>query len=182
MKWLEKIKESKNINQLPMFSELLEIAEDEGIDSEELHEMWSEGIEIVIADGTKVTLEYGYNCFNDKNEWYFYVIEDIYICAECLLKQSRFDEIKQEIGYDDDYKLLPANWNTDGVRIYLKKIIEIQQRKEEERRLRIRERNNLLRDILFKDCCYCKNMINNECIFNNDDVEECENFEERDSF
>lgn len=177
MKWLEKIKESKNINQLPKFSKLVEIAENEGIDFEELHEMWTEEIEIVIADGTEVKLEYGYDCFHNEDVGYFYVIEDIYICAECLLKQSSFDEIKQELEYDDHYKLLPANWNKNGVRIYLKKIIEMQQRKEEERRLRIRERNNLLRD-----CCYCKNMINNECIFNNDDVEECEDFEERDSF
>lgn len=181
MKWLDKIKESKNINQLPMFSELLEIAEDEGIDSEELHEVWTQGIEIVIEDGTKVQLEYGYNCFNDKNDWYFYVIGDIYICAECLLKQKDFSKIKQELeyDYDDGCMLLPHNWKENGVRSYLKKGIEIQQRKEEERRLRREARE---RDIFFKDCCYCKNMINNECIFNNDDVEECEDFEKRDSF
>lgn len=120
MKWLEKIQQSENINQLPTFAELQEIAEDEGVD---LQEEWSNGADIVIADGTNVQLEYGCNCFDNADEWYFYVAEDIYICAECGLMQIDHYDIKQQVGYEDigNPKLLPLNWDRYRVKEFLKK-------------------------------------------------------------
>lgn len=177
MKWLEMIKKSKNINQLPTYKELLEIAENEGID---LYEEWSNGVEVIIADGTIVRLEAGNRCFNSKDEWCFYVVEDIYICAECGLMQKSYDEIKEEIGYIDDIfiKLLPVNWNINGVKSYLKSGVIRQQLLNERENSYYRVNRN--RFNFFRDCSTCIHMKNYECIFGNDDYnEDCEDYEAR---
>ena len=57
MKWIEKIQQAENINRLPRFAELKEIAENE--DDIDIDEEWSNGMKVVIADGTTVKLEYG---------------------------------------------------------------------------------------------------------------------------
>ena len=77
MKWIKKIQQAENINQLPRFAELLEIAENE--DDMDLYEEWSNGMKVVIADGTTVQLELGCDCFDSRDVLAFYVVEDIYI-------------------------------------------------------------------------------------------------------
>lgn len=177
MKWLEKIKKSENINQLPTYKELLDISEAEEVD---LYEEWSSGVNVVIADGTNVRLETGDRCFNSKDEWYFYVVEDIYICAECGLMQSSYDEIKEEVGYEDDMfiKLLPLNWDINEVRSYLKKGIERQKEFERNREYYSKLRNNTF-DFL-QNCSTCAHMRHDECVFGNYDCDgNCEDYEER---
>ncbi|WP_303188441.1 hypothetical protein [uncultured Clostridium sp.] len=177
MKWLEKIRESENINLLPSYGELSKIAENEGVD---LYEEWSNGIDIVITDGTNIRLEVGHRCFNSKDEWYFYVVEDIYICAECGLMQSSYDEIKEEVGYIDDIfiKLLPLNWDINAVRSYLKKGIKKQKELERNREYYSKLRNNTF-DFL-QGCSTCTHMRHDECVFGNYDCDgNCEDYEER---
>lgn len=177
MKWLEKIKESKNINLLPSYGELSKIAENEGVD---LYEEWNNGIDIVITDGTNIRLEVGDRCFNSKDEWCFYVVEDIYICAECGLMQSSYDDIKEEVGYIDDIfiKLLPLNWDINGVRSYLKKEIKKQKELERNGEYYSKLRNNTF-DFL-QDCSTCTHMRHDECVFGNYDCDgNCEEYEER---
>ena len=122
MKWLEKIANSENINQLPYYRELIKLEESDGID---LHDEWQDKT-ITIKDGTKVKLVGAeIQCFNEKKfegHFNFYYIEDddLYICAECGQWQKSFDDI-EEIGYDDIFnKGLPYNWNEEKIKEYLK--------------------------------------------------------------
>ena len=181
MKWLEKIQQAENINQLPRFAELQEIAENE--DDMDLFEEWSNGMNVVIADGTTVQLEHGCGCFGSRDDLAFYVAEDIYICADCGLMQSFYEDIRKEVGCDslDDPKLLPLSWNIDGVRSYLKKGIEMQKEREARR-----ERNRLAYEEL-TGCRACKNMELMGCMYGLDEKyidcedveEECDYYEEK---
>ena len=169
MKWLEKIQQAENINQLPRFAELQEIAENE--DDMDLFEEWSNGMKVVIADGTTVQLEHGCGCFDSRDDLAFYVAEDIYICADCGLMQSFYEDIRKEVGCSiyDDPKLLPLSWNIDGVRSYLKKGIEMQKEREA-RRVNYFEYEDKA------ECYTCRNMINGECShgFDEQEMEETE--------
>lgn len=123
----EKIQESDNINALPLIRDF---------NSEDIYDIiCDEWIgTITIADGTEIELIHDstIDCFNDKEDWYFYYIKDIdtYICAECGLWQKDYENIKNEIGYYDGLvttKLLPYDWNEQGIRTYFKRGIQKQK-------------------------------------------------------
>lgn len=169
----EKIEKFKNINNLPLLKDF---------DKEYYFDEDWEGI-VTIADGTKIELVYdsSLSCFNDKEHWFYYYIKevDIYICAECGLWEKDYKDIKDKIGYEEFYgiKLLPSDWNRNGVQTYIRKGKEMQKKREE--RYEYRDRPIELEKNFYRDCDNCKHMIHNECMFDNKECEDCEEWELR---
>ncbi|WP_455938320.1 hypothetical protein [Gemella morbillorum] len=122
--WLKRIEESKNIDKLPSFEELEGLINKDSSIYEELDKLIDK--EIVIADGTKITIvRNGISCYsNDESFEYYKVIDkDLYICMDCGLKQRAYEDIKNKIGYDSsmELELLPLDWSISDVEDYFKK-------------------------------------------------------------
>lgn len=172
----KKIEQFESINDLPLIKDFDEDEQDF------IRESWEEDTKITIADGVEIELIYdsGIGCFNDREDWPFYYIEEIdtYICAECGLWQKDYEYIKNEVGYDDKYyrKLLPYDWNEKGIRAYLARGAE-KQKKELEK---IYNNNNKFDYSncddeestidLCEDCCYYDR--NYHCCDKGEDTEE----------
>lgn len=184
MNWIEKIEESENINQLPLYSELQKIADEEGVELS--HDVW-DGEIIEIKDGTTIELEnLQHSCFADRrNEYTFYHIvdTDIYVCADCGLKQRAYENFKKEVEFFEDelYEdilLLPLDWNERGIKAYLQKRVKKQEEYEQRAELRRLAKQEEY-ERLYATCWNCANMKNNECIYNMEDEECCDMWEAR---
>lgn len=174
---IQKIEESENINQLPLYNDFFKLVNEDSLTLDEALEdtdIFNENFIMKIKDGTKVIFERCANsCFSNKNHWYLYNIidEDIYICMECGLWQKPYNDLKEEVGYSDfgDEVLLPFDWDEKGIKSYLRR----KANRQEEHEVR-KEREELF----YSDCCCCIHMKHDECEYGNDE-EECGDFERR---
>lgn len=140
------IQKSESINRLPMMEDIITILKESNyiIDiDEELNDILNELI--VIGDGTEIEIVNDY-CFKSNNFDYhdkLYYIPELkqYICMECgtwqMYHSDIFTEISNEFRSKDGYnfyyeeKLLPSEWNDDGVRKYFKTGIKYEKDKND---------------------------------------------------
>lgn len=152
---------TRNINELPLLKDLKEKLAYK--DNSDFYEDFTVAFmeiaykEITIKDGTVITLVEN-NCFNNRSHWYFYYIKDIdtYICLECGLRQKLHE-------YPDGKVLLPANWEENRIKTYLKKMEEKIENKRKDSILMQEEQ------IRLNASCYnCMYKQDGECLLGNE--------------
>ncbi|WP_040194267.1 hypothetical protein [Clostridium culturomicium] len=121
----------ENVNRLPLWEVVEELDNNYELNIDGYDVLTSNfNEEFLIADGTKIVIKDG-ECFNkssgELHNVYWFVPEiETYICIECGLWQKYYTDLFNEVSmeFEDTYyyeeKMLPWDWNKEGVKAYFR--------------------------------------------------------------